>query len=117
MARTSNIVSGIHYLKMAQECFEDFKREHPGTRGANLFGIYNKKIQWILTDILLFPAFPEVVREGIRSEINSDVFAIPEIMDKVSKLWPEQRLIIEQIIDETIALRESEQKANEKGPA
>ena len=95
----SNVISAIHHLKMAQEFYEDFIRECPDSAGARLFKSYINKIQWISTDILTHPYISEKVRIGIKKELNSDVFAIPAINEKVSLLTPEQREIIEETID------------------
>lgn len=98
----SNIVSSIQHLKLAQEHFDDFCREHRGSKGEILFKNYSRKIEWILKDMLAHPAFPEQVREGIRREINSDLLAIPSINEKVALLSPAQREIIEDTIDKIL---------------
>lgn len=98
----SNIVSSIQHLKLAQEHFDDFCREHRGSKGEKYFLNYSKKVDWILKDILTIPAFPEDVREGIRREINSDLMAIPSINEKVALLSPAQREIIEDTIDKIL---------------
>jgi hypothetical protein len=99
----SNIISAIHSLKMAQEHFADFKREHPSSEGARLFNNYAKKIDWILLDFLTHPYLGDEVREGVKKEINSDVFAVPAITEKVSLLNPAQREMIESLIDAALA--------------
>ena len=95
----SNIVSGIHSLKMAQEFFLDFTREFPDSSGSKLFDKYNKRIDWILNDLITHTSLPEDVREGIKEELKSDVFTVPAILEKVSLLRPEQRETIETLID------------------
>ena len=96
---SSNIVSAIHHLRMAEEQYEDFIRELPGSKGAILFKSYIKKIKWIYSDILTYPYINPDVKDGIKKEIESDVFAIPAINEKIALLNPEQRDIIEQSID------------------
>ena len=100
---SSNIVSAIHHLRMAEEQYEDFIRELPGSKGAILFKSYIKKIRWIYSDILTYPYINEEVKSGIKKEIESDVFAIPAINEKVALLTPEQREIIEESIDAMLA--------------
>lgn len=100
---SSNIVSAIHHLRMAEEQYEDFIRELPGSKGAVLFKSYIKKIRWIYSDIVTYPYINEEVKEGIKKEIESDVFAIPAINEKVALLTPEQREIIEESIDAMLA--------------
>jgi len=95
----SNIVSAIHHLKMAQEYFEDFIREFPTSHGSRLFHIYVKKINWIYLDFISHPQITDSIRDGVKKEIESDVFAVPAITEKVALLNPEQREMIELIID------------------
>lgn len=99
----ANVINGIQNLKMAQELFEDFCRENPGSLGAQLFKSYSKKIDWIFTHVVTVPFLTDEVREGIRQEINSDVFAVPAINEKVALLTPDQREIIENTIDAMLA--------------
>lgn len=39
------------------------------------------------------------VRDGIKNEIKSDVFAVPAILEKIALLSPDQRDLIESAID------------------
>ena len=96
---SSNIISSIQYLKLAQEYLNDFCREHPGTKGANLFSGYSKKIDWIFTDLVTNHHLTEQIREGIKHEINSDLFVIPAVIEKFCLLKPEQKAILEKVID------------------
>ena len=47
MKSSSNIVSAVQHLKMAQEHLKDFNRDNPNTRGSKLFQTYIDKIEWI----------------------------------------------------------------------
>ena len=91
----ANIISAIQNLKMAQEQLEDFCRQFPRSQGERIFKNYSKKIDWIFSDIITHPFLTAEVRMGIKNEINSDVFAVPAIIEKVALLNPEQREIIE----------------------
>lgn len=95
----ASIISAIHHLKLAAEYMADFEREHAGSKGANLFKIYRKKVEWIPADLITHPSLPEVVRAGIKGEWNSDVFALMAINEKLHLLSPEQREAIELVID------------------
>ena len=97
--RGSNVVSSVHHLKMAREHFEDFRREFPEAMGSKLFKTYIDRINWIFKDLLAYPHLTPGVREGFKAEIESDVFAIPAISEKVALLNPEQRDMIEATID------------------
>lgn len=102
MKGQANIVSGIHHLLMAREHFESFRRDHQQSKGDILFKGYTQRITWILTDLKTHPHLPEPVREGIKKEIESDVFAVPAINEKISLLKPEHREQLETIIDRLI---------------
>jgi hypothetical protein len=95
----SNIVSAIHALRQGFDHFESFEKDHPGSKGAQLFANYRKKIEWVYKDLLTNPHLTEPVREGIRREWKSDVFSVPAINEKIPLLNPEQRDLIETIID------------------
>ena len=103
MKSSSNIVSSIQHLKMAQEHFKDFNRDNPNTKGSKLFQTYIDKIEWIYRDFISNPILPPDVTGGIKEEWNSDVFCVTAIVDKVSVLRPDQREMIEEIIDGMIA--------------
>lgn len=99
MKAASNIVSGILSIKQAYDHFEVFGLEHPESKGKQLFSNYGRKLYWIYNDMLTNPLFPEEVRQGIKKEWESDTFIVPAITEKSALLKPEQREIIEMIID------------------
>lgn len=98
----ANVINAIQNLKMAQEQLEDFCRQFPNSQGGKLFKNYVKKIDWIFNDIVTHPFLTKEVRTGIKNEIQSDVFAVPAILEKVALLNPEQREIIESTLDAMI---------------
>jgi len=95
----SDIVSAIHCMRQAYDHFQSFEREHPGSRGAALMKQYAGKLHWIRTDLITHPFLTHEVREGIKAEWNSDVFTVPAITQKIALLRPEQRELIETLID------------------
>jgi hypothetical protein len=95
----SNIVSAIHHLRMAKEFFESFRRDYPSSRGDKLFGSYINKVEFIYKDMISYPHLNDEVRDGIRAEWQSDVFAVPALFEKIPLLNPEQRELIETTID------------------
>lgn len=95
----ANIINAIQNLIMAKEQFLDFCRQYPNTQGDKLFKTYINKIDFIFRDIITHPHITDEVRDGIKHEIESDVFAVPAIMEKITLLSPEQREIIEDVID------------------
>ena len=100
---SANIIGAIQNLKMAQEQFLDFCRQFPNSQGERLFKTYVSKIDWVFKDIITHPFLTNEVRVGIKKEIESDVFAVPAILEKIALLKPEQREIIEDIIDAYIS--------------
>lgn len=97
--RGANIINAIQNLKMGQEQFLDFCRQYPHSKGERLFKNCSKKIDGIFTDIITHPMITQEVREGIKNEIKSDVFAVPAILEKIALLNPDQRDLIESAID------------------
>lgn len=102
MKGSSSIVSAIQHLKMAHDHFEDFERENPGGNGARLFRGYRNRLNLIATDLITHPFLPEGVRQGIKNEWLSDVFAVPAIMEKIALLTPEQREAVEYVIEQCL---------------
>lgn len=84
---------------MAVDFFEDFKREHPDTKGADLFETYIKRISFIPRDVITHPFLPDEARIGARKEWESDPFATSAIAEKIALLSPEVRETIELVID------------------
>lgn len=99
----ANIISAVHCLAQAKAHFESFCREHPATKGERLFSGYGKKIEWIYKDIQTIPVLPDTVRQGIKAEWESDVFSVPAIAEKSALLNPEQREMVELMIDAMLA--------------
>ena len=100
---SANIIGAIQNLKMAQEQFLDFCRQFPNSQGERLFKTYVSKIDWVFKDIITHPFLTNEIRVGIKKEIESDVFAVPAILEKIALLKPEQREIIEDVIDAYIS--------------
>jgi hypothetical protein len=82
---------------------QDFIRQAPSTRGAVIFDGYSRKLRWILRDILTFPYFTDEVRLGIKTEIESDAFGVEAIHDKIPLLNPEQRAMLEELVEDMVA--------------
>lgn len=103
MRSRSNIVSSLQHLNMAKQHMESFTLDNPGTKGANLFALYVKRINWIFNDLFTNPFLPDVVRAGIKKEVESDCFSVPAITEKIALLSPEQRELLEDVIDNVLA--------------
>jgi Fe-S cluster biosynthesis and repair protein YggX len=100
---SANLVSAIHHIKMSEEHFEDFIRQNPESRGERLFKTYISKLKWVISDIQTYPYFDQDTRDCIKAEIDSDVFTVPAIHEKLALINPEQRDMIEQTIDAMIS--------------
>ncbi len=103
MKGASDLVNGLLHLRIAKHYWDDYRRELKSTPGANLLRNYVNRIDWIYNDLITYPLFTEEIRQGIKKEWNSDTFVVPAVMDKLAFLNPEQRLIIENIMDLMIA--------------
>ena len=68
-----------------------------------MFKGYSKRIDFIFSDIITHPYITDEVRDGIKKELASDVFAVPAIIEKVGLITPEQREIIEDTLDAMLA--------------
>lgn len=99
----TDIISMIHYLRIAKDHAESFRREHPGTRGDYMMKRYCDRIEWIYNDLKTHPFLPSVVSEGIRNEWEADVYAVDANYEKIALLNPEQREVMESILDAVIA--------------
>ena len=102
-----SVMSAIHHLRAAIEYMDDFGRESNkksgGSRGAAKFGEYSKKMQWILLDMRTYPHFCDEVREGFRKEMQSDAFAYVSIAEKCSLLEPQQREMLDDVLDRILS--------------
>jgi hypothetical protein len=98
----SSIVQSIQHIKISEEFMQDFIRSAPNTRGAVIFKDYSRRLQWILRDIITYPYFDDDVRQGIKVEIQSDAFAVPAIVGKIALLNPEQREMMEDLVDDIL---------------
>ena len=98
----SSVVQAIQHVKIAEEFMNDFIRSAPNTRGAVIFKDYSRRLQWILRDIITYPYFDDQVRQGIKVEIESDAFAVDAIVGKISLLNPEQREMMEDLVDDIL---------------
>lgn len=111
----SDIISAFHHLKMADEHMQSFVRDRPTALLTKLFKIYSHKINWVLTDIKSCPDLPEVVREGIRRELKSDVFGVAAIHEKVALIPISQREAVEALLDRIIIGEKIEAVSNYLG--
>jgi hypothetical protein len=108
MKGESDIVSGIQSIRRAYDHWQSFVRERPGSLAERMFGGYCKRLEWIANDLLSCPHFPDLVRDGIRKEWQSDNFSVPAISEKVALLPVDQRAIVEDIIDQLISGKQLE---------
>ena len=102
MRSSGTFVEVIHHLKIAKEFLESFIRDKPGTVGERMARRYVAKINWMYNDLITFPNFPDIVRQGIREEWEADPFLSMAITEKLAILNPAQRTAIENIIDEVL---------------
>lgn len=95
----SSIISAIHHLKLASDYMNDFLRERPTALLSRLFKNHISKLSWIINDIKSEPGLPRLVIDGITRELNSDIFQVGAINEKIALLNPDKRELIETAID------------------
>lgn len=95
----SDLVQAMHHIKFAHEYLDSFRRDNKGSRADMLFKTYQNKLEWIVKDFMTIPYLPQSVRDGLRKEWESDIFTIDAITTNVSLLTPEQREIVDNIIE------------------
>jgi hypothetical protein len=103
MRGESDFLAGFQHLHRGYDHWQSFIRERPGGVAERLFGNYCRKIEWIAKDLITCPLFPSIVREGLKTEWNSDAFMVDAIIEKVMVLTPGQREVIETVLDRIIA--------------
>lgn len=99
MKATFDLISAIHYIKLGHDLMNSFILDNPEKYGSKLMRPYVQKLDWIGKDLISNTKFPAQVRDGIRAEWNSDTFMIPAIHEKLTRLQPQQREAVEQLID------------------
>jgi hypothetical protein len=63
---------------------------------------------------LTYPHFTDEIRKGIKHEIESDAFAVEAIHDKIPLLNPEQRAMLEELVEDMVAGKTIEIKIKSK---
>lgn len=97
--KMQSVAATIHHLKLAVEFSDDVKRQFAGQVGGKMFSEYSRRINWILTDLKTNIEFPDIVRAGIKQEIDSDLLSIPSIVNRIHELSPMERETVEEIIE------------------
>ena len=110
----SNFITSIHHLRITAEYMDDIVRQAPGSRAAVLFEGYSKKIKWILRDLSTYPYFTDPIRDGIKTEIASDPLTYRAIMERISLLAPQQRDLLEFVIDDLLNGKQIKIEVNEQ---
>jgi len=102
MAKLSSLYFAFHSLKIAKEYFTDISREHPNVSAGRISKMCVSKIDWIFNNIYTNAALPKQIIEELRSQLESDSLAIPEIMLKIVMLTGEQREALEFVINQLL---------------
>lgn len=98
MAETSFIVQGFHYLKKAKLCFEAVRNDSHFSMKNKVDKLCVKRIDLIKFDFVTSFDFPQIVRDGIRKEWESDVLTNDNIYHQLHLLTPEKRELVETIV-------------------
>ena len=98
----SEIVKFIHHLQRAKLSLEVFLLGTFNDGAKRKFSQYVKKIDWIITDLKTEPGVDRTLSDAIDLEFNSDVFLLDAVSEKMLLLTPNERDILENIVDEII---------------
>ena len=96
---TYSLAKGVHHINIAKQYFEDVRYGTVAEVKA-IFNQYIQKCDWIIAN-MRDRLTPEN-RNLILKELD-DSFAIEAINDKLIHLTPEQKEVVEQLIDSMIA--------------
>lgn len=110
----ARIVAAMQYMKISKEYFDDFARNHPDTKGASMCRNYSKKIEWFLNDMLTNPGFDDRVRGLLRKERDIDPLLNLAFIEKVSQIKPDQRHLIEDLLDTVLSGAELQIETSEE---
>lgn len=95
----SDFVHAVISIAKARDYMLSFMRDHSNSKLGKNCRVWLGKINWLEADIITSPAFDDQSRLALKHELNSDVFTMDAIIDKVAHLNPEQRLQIEQVVE------------------
>ena len=101
-AQTS-LSAALHHLAICKHYFDDYTRDNSNNYAGRLSALYSRKLDWIAKDIVLHPLLTPEIRERIKNELKSDVFELLDIQQKIHLLSPEQRELIDKMIDAFLA--------------
>jgi hypothetical protein len=113
---TSDIVGTVHHLKIAQMHMDSFIAERPMASLTDTFKKIRPKIPWMYNELICNQDMPQIVRDGLRQEFNSDVLSVPAINYKVSLLSPQGRDAIEALVDQLLANEDFKIEVQEETP-
>lgn len=99
----SEILKFLHNTQRAKLNLEVFLLGDVNDRARRKFAQYVNKLDWLITDLKTEPAVSKDLRDAIDLEFNSDVYCVDAILEKTLMLTPDERDILEKIIDSVIA--------------
>ena len=92
----------VNHIKCAHEYIESIIRDKPNTQGAQLARKLKMRTEGIYNDLMTTPIFNDSMRTQIRNEWKSDAFAIQALHEKIGLLSPQQRDVLEKIVDSVL---------------
>lgn len=95
----SDFVNAVINIAKARDYMLSFMRDHPSSKLGRNCRVWLGKINWLEADIVSSPAFDDQTRLALKYELNSDVFTMDAIMEKIAHLTPDQRLQIERVVE------------------
>ena len=102
MNKIHSFRKAFYHLQMALDYFEDTNRTVPLAIAGKLSLRYASRLKWIINDFATSPKIPSDAAGEFKSELQSDVMFHEAISEKCLNLTIDQKIILENIIDELI---------------
>jgi len=92
----------FYHLQMALDYFDDTNRNVPTTIAGKLSIRYAERLKWVINDFATSPKIPSDAAMEFKNELQGDVMFHEAISEKCLNLSIDQKVILENIIDELI---------------
>lgn len=105
--RDNSFRKAFYHLQSALDFFDDVIRDVPVAISGKAAKKYSEKVRWIFSDFKTSPAIPKYALNEFSEEFSGDMMFHTEISRKCLMLSDEQKAVIENIIDDVIAGKET----------
>ena len=103
MTKDNSFRRAWHYLKLAQEYFNDVAKQNPNKVAGSVSKSISDRITWQIRDFKTDPRLPTYASDDFSTELDTDALSIETIAWKLLNCSPAQRDVLESVIDDLIA--------------